>query len=108
MGDHGPLPPAELSRIYQAIRVVVLQEQERLARFLEGLPEWVAPGGRVAIISYASHEDRLVKAALHRQKGAAAAFTSLTKKPIVPGPEEIANNRRARSAKLRVFERTRD
>jgi 16S rRNA (cytosine1402-N4)-methyltransferase len=100
-----PLPPAELSRIYQAIRVVVLQELERLEQFLDGLPEWIAPGGRVAIISYASHEDRLVKTRLHRQKGPTAAFSSLTKKPIVPGSEEIANNRRARSAKLRVFER---
>jgi 16S rRNA (cytosine1402-N4)-methyltransferase len=104
MGDR-PLPPAELSRIYQAIRVVVLQEQERLEQFLDRLPEWIAPRGRVAIISYASHEDRLVKTKLHGQKGPTAAFSSLTKKPIVPGPEEIANNRRARSAKLRVFER---
>ena len=105
-GDRGPLAPAELSRIFQAIRVVVLQEQERLEQLLDGLPDWVAPGGRVAIISYASHEDRLVKRKLHSTKGPSAAFLPLSKRPIVPGPEEIASNRRARSAKLRVFERT--
>ncbi|MCA9728684.1 MAG: 16S rRNA (cytosine(1402)-N(4))-methyltransferase RsmH, partial [Candidatus Eisenbacteria bacterium] len=104
-GPEPPLPPAELSRIYQSIRVVVLQEFARLEQFLDGLPDWVAPGGRVAIISYASHEDRIVKSKLHGAKGPTAAFQSLTKKPIVPGTAEVARNRRARSAKLRVFER---
>jgi 16S rRNA (cytosine1402-N4)-methyltransferase len=93
--------PAELSRIFQAIRVLVLEEVPRLERFLAHVADWVVPGGRVVIIDYASHEDRRVKAALHRHP----EFRPLYKKPVVPSRTEVAANRRARSAKLRAYER---
>jgi len=103
-GDRpGDLGPAELSRLFQAIRVVVGQEMERLEEFLRAAPRWVAAGGRLVILTYASHEDRRVKELA--RPGGAASFVPVHKKPIAPGAAEIERNRRARSARLRCFER---
>ncbi len=101
-GDPGP---GELSRLFQAIRVEVNREMERLDRFLERAGDWIAPGGRLVIISYASHEERRVKGLARRGEGAPEAFRPLLRSPIRPGDDEVERNRRARSARLRCFER---
>ena len=98
----GTLGASEMSRIFQAVRVVVLEEMPRLERFLERAVDWVRPGGRVVFLTYASHEDRRVKHSLGRKDG---PFVPLQKKPMAPSRAEIAKNRRARSAKLRAYER---
>ena len=103
-GRPADLGPAELSRIFQAVRVVVLQEMERLEAFLEHAAEWIRPGGRLVIITYASHEDRRVKS-FALGDGAGRVFTPLRKKPLLPSSAEVRMNRRARSAKLRSFSR---
>jgi 16S rRNA (cytosine1402-N4)-methyltransferase len=101
-GDPGP---SEMSRLFQAIRVEVNHEMERLDRFLARADDWVAPGGRLVIISYASHEERRVKGLTRRGEGTPEAFAPLLRSPIRPGDDEVGRNRRARSARLRCFER---
>jgi len=78
---------------------------ENLEGFLRSAREVLAGGGRLAVISFHSLEDRLVKNDFKRNK-AAGFYRIVTKKPIVPSVQEIARNRRARSAKLRIAERT--
>lgn len=108
-----PIHPA--TRAFQAIRIAVNRELDELEGLLDVLPDLVRPGGRVAIISFHSLEDRRVKHAFAdpppepqphklpvepvRHKG---PWRALTKKPITPSPAEIAANPRCRSAKLRV------
>lgn len=94
--------PATL--IFQALRIAVNRELENLSILLSSLPDLLKPGGRVAIISYHSLEDRLVKNSfrIFEQNG---TFEVLTKKVIRPTPEEILRNPRSRSAKLRGAER---
>lgn len=104
-GDRPPgLGPSELSRLFQALRVEVCHEMERLDAFLADCADWIRPGGRLAVIAYASHEDRRVKG-LGKSKGEDLPFRPLRKSPVTPGREEVLRNRRARSAKLRCFER---
>ena len=102
---HRRIHPA--TRTFQALRIVVNGEMEQLEAGLESAVSLLARGGRLAMISFHSLEDRLVKRAFKRwtQIEAPRRFMNLYKKPITPGPEEIAQNRRARSAKLRVLER---
>ena len=96
----GRLHPA--TRTFQALRLAVNRELENLKRFLEQAPEVLKPGGRLVIISFHSLEDRLVKQAFrHDQR-----LEPLTKKPILPSPEEVSRNSRARSAKLRAAQKT--
>jgi len=90
------------TRVFQALRIAVNQELTALERFLAQAPAWLTPGGRIGIISFHSLEDRLVK---HRLRES-AILTVVTKKPIVPTPEEVATNPRARSAKLRLAARS--
>jgi 16S rRNA (cytosine1402-N4)-methyltransferase len=96
---YGRIHPA--TRVFQALRIVVNQELNVLETFLQKAPQWLKPGGRIAIISFHSLEDRLVKHAFKQSP----ELTVLTKKPIVPQEEEIKQNPRSRSAKLRIAER---
>ena len=93
------------TRTFQALRIWVNGELDGLDRFVSDAADRLEPGGRLAVITFHSLEDRIVK---HTMRGLAAdapgAFRVLTKKPIVPGEEEVAVNHRARSAKLRVGE----
>lgn len=95
----GGVDPA--TRTFQALRIAVNGELEQLEALLEALPDVVAPGGRVAILSFHSLEDRLVKRAFHDRD----AWEALTKKPVMATEEEAAANPRARSAKLRAARR---
>jgi 16S rRNA (cytosine1402-N4)-methyltransferase len=91
------------TRVFQALRIAVNRELESLARFLEGFSAHLAPGGRVAVISFHSLEDRMVKVSFReRSAGAEATLRVLTRKPVVPDDTEIAANPRAASAKLRA------
>jgi len=87
-------------RCFQALRIEVNDEFEALEKFLEKLPEALAPGGRVAILSFHSGEDRRVKKSFQRlfREG---IYCEVAPDPIRPTPEECNSNPRARSAKLR-------
>jgi 16S rRNA (cytosine1402-N4)-methyltransferase len=108
------------TRTFQALRIAVNDELGQLDAALAALPSLLKPGGRAAIISFHSLEDRKVKQAFRALCGQApdglprglpvrratkADFTALTKKPIVAGEEERSNNPRARSARLRAVEK---
>ncbi len=95
----GGVDPA--TRTFQALRIAVNGELSELEALLAAAPRVLAAGGVIAVISFHSLEDRLVKRALRDR----ATWRPLTKKPIVAGDDEIADNPRARSAKLRVAER---
>jgi 16S rRNA (cytosine1402-N4)-methyltransferase len=106
------------TRTFQALRLAVNEELEELSAFLEHIPGFLAPGGRVAVISFHSLEDRLVKWAFRRAaRGCSCPEEQMActcsgrprlrlvhKKPMTPSAEEVARNRRSRSAKLRVAE----
>jgi 16S rRNA (cytosine1402-N4)-methyltransferase len=96
---YGRINPA--TRVFQALRIAVNQELEVLEQFLDKAPHWLNPGGRIAIISFHSLEDRIVKHRLRELPD----LKVLTKKPIIPTEAEIAENGRSRSAKLRLAER---
>lgn len=93
---HGRIDPA--TRTFQALRIVANQELQILEKALQDIPEYLSEGGRFAVISFHSLEDRLVKHAFRND----SRLEILTKKPIQAGEIEIARNSRARSAKLRV------
>ena len=106
----------QLARIYQAFRIEVNDEMRSLEKFLEGAAASLRPGGRLAVITYHSIEDRMVKNFMRSGNIAGignkdafgrsdAPLRPVNRKPVVPGEEEIASNTRARSAKLRVAER---
>lgn len=92
------------TRTFLALRMAVNQEMENLQALLEAGPKLLKAGGRMAVISFQSMEDRLAKQAF-RAAQEAGGFDVLTKKPISPGESEIARNPRSRSAKLRVLQR---
>jgi len=98
----GRIHPA--TRIFQALRIAVNDELGALENGLDAAVELLKPGGRVAVISFHSLEDRIVK---WRFRGWAdhARVRVLTRKPLQPTPEETHSNPRARSAKLRVAEK---
>ncbi len=89
------------TRTMQALRIAVNDELGILERTLQQCASWFATGGRLAIISFHSLEDRLVKNAFRED----ARWNILTKKPLRPSDEEIQINPRSRSAKLRVAEK---
>lgn len=111
--------PAEFARLFQAVRIAVNDELGGLTRGLVSLRERLVPGGVLAVIAYHSGEDRAVKhsfrdwsTACHcppRQPictcGGVALGETVTRKPVLATPEEIARNPRARSAHLRVWRR---
>ena len=90
------------TRTFQALRIAVNGELDALQSALRRLPNYLKPGGRLAIISFHSLEDRIVKEAFRTDD----RLNAVTRKPIVASEEESSRNPRARSAKLRVAERT--
>lgn len=105
------------TRMFQALRIAVNDELGALERALESLPAFLAPGTRMAVVSFHSLEDRLVKrrflALAHVDKDPVTGqpvrepdFKVITRKPVTAGENELAANARARSAKLRVLERS--
>ena len=90
------------TRTFQALRIAVNDELDSLRRGLAAATERTRIGGRIAIISFHSLEDRIVKTTFRDDP----RLHALTKKPILPSAEESARNPRARSAKLRGAERT--
>ncbi len=95
----GGVDPA--TKTFQAFRIAVNGELDELEALITAAREVVKVGGAVAIISFHSLEDRIVKRALRDR----SAWEPLTKKPIVPGDDETGDNPRSRSAKLRVAQR---
>jgi 16S rRNA (cytosine1402-N4)-methyltransferase len=96
---HGPIDPS--TRVFQALRIAVNDELGLLDVTLHNIPDLLVPGGRAAVISFHSLEDRRVKWAFKSDSRMAV----LTKKPVSATAQEVAVNPRARSAKLRVAER---
>ncbi len=115
--DAGRIHPA--TRTFQALRIAVNREVEVLSAALAGALAALRPGGRIAVISYHSLEDRIVKRFVARESrdcieeplppmctcGHRAQVRAITKGVITSGPDEVRRNRRARSAKLRVAEK---
>jgi 16S rRNA (cytosine1402-N4)-methyltransferase len=115
--DAGRIHPA--TRTFQALRIAVNREVEVLGAGLAGALAALRPGGRLAVISYHSLEDRIVKRFVARESrdcieepkppvctcGHRAQLRPITKGVVTPGPDEVRRNRRARSAKLRVAEK---
>src|SRR6516164_655070 len=93
------------TRTFQALRIHVNRELDEIRALLEAAPTLLKPSGRLVVISFHSLEDRIVKDGL-REGAHKGIWTVLTKKPVVAGEEEIEQNPRARSAKLRAAERT--
>lgn len=92
------------TKTFLALRVAVNYEFENLTKGIQKAGQFLSPGGRMAIITFHSLEDRIVKetfAFMAKMGG----WKAVTKKPVVPSQEEIERNNRARSAKLRVIER---
>lgn len=98
----GRIHPA--TRVFQALRVAVNHELENLERFLPQVWRYLRPGGRLAVISFHSLEDGIVKRFLREAK-LEGTFRELTKRPVVADAAERKRNPRSRSAKLRVAER---
>ncbi len=106
-------------RSFQAIRIAVNGELEAVSAVMEAAPDCLRTGGRLAVISFHSLEDRIVKTAIAAREngctcprdfpvcvcGFVQTMKSITKKPITPSARELAENPRSRSAKLRVAER---
>ena len=114
---HGPIHAA--TRTFQALRMAVHEELENLRRGIRAGVNILKPGGRMVVISFHSLEDGLVKREMGVLKkgcicppgqalctcGRVQTISPLTRKPMVPSPEEVNNNPRSRSAKLRAAER---
>ena len=122
----GAMPAAALrekqhpaKRCFQAIRIAVNDELGAISRMMETAPDKLKPGGRLCVISFHSLEDRIVKSGIAAREngctcpreapictcGFVKTLKSVTRKPILPGEEELSANPRSRSAKLRVAER---
>jgi 16S rRNA (cytosine1402-N4)-methyltransferase len=93
------------TRTFQALRIAVNRELERLEHFLQKAPQFLKPEGRLVVLSYHSLEDRLVKQACVRWEKE-GVMRRITKKPVTPPDEEVRQNPRSRSVKMRVAERT--
>jgi 16S rRNA (cytosine1402-N4)-methyltransferase len=114
---HGKINPA--TKTFQAIRIEVNRELDSLTQFLSAAVGALASHGRLAVISFHSLEDRIVKEVFRENArgcicpqdfpvclcGNLAKLTILNRKPIISGPDEVEGNPRSRSAKLRVCEK---
>ncbi len=112
--------PADFARIFQAVRIAVNEELESLGRALPALRDRLEPGGVFVVIAYHSGEDGLVKRAFREWSASCVCpprqpmctcrgtplGTTLTRKPIMPSAEEVRINSRARSARLRAWQRS--
>lgn len=105
-----------LAKVYQAFRIEVNHEMRSLEKFLDGAALSLKAGGRLAVITYHSLEDRMVKNFIRSGNAdgqmvkdiygrSSAPLLQVTRKPLLPAEEEIGRNTRARSAKLRVAEK---
>ena len=106
-------------RTFQAIRIEVNHELEALEHSIDGMIDLLNPGGRLSIITFHSLEDRIVKTRFRENEnpcvcppdfpvcvcGRKSKGRVVTRKPVAPGQEELERNKRAKSSKLRVFER---
>ena len=101
-GFRGKTHPA--TQTFQALRIAVNDELGSVETLLKVLPQIIVPGGRAAVLTFHSLEDRLVKNRF-KELAAQGGWKLVNKKVIVPSYQEICQNRRARSAKLRVLER---
>ena len=116
-GDRQKIDPA--TKVFQALRIEVNEELQSLSRFLAAAVEKLNAGGKLAVISYHSLEDRLVKEAFRREAGvclcppklpvcvcgARRALIVLTRRPVRPSEAEVRRNPRSRSARLRAAEK---
>ncbi len=107
-------------RTYQAIRIALNRELDVLQNSLDGFIDFLNPGGRLCVITFHSLEDRITKTNFKRNEntctcppdfpvcvcGNKSKGKVITRKPILPGEEELSANKRSQSAKLRVFEKT--
>jgi len=107
------------TRVFQALRIVVNRELERLETFIQAVPSMLVKDGRISIISFHSLEDRIVKQRLRAFEngctcprqfplcicGFVKQMESVTRKPVIADPDELKANPMARSAKLRVAQR---
>ncbi len=98
--ENGRINPA--TRTFQALRIAVNDELENLSNALPQAARLLQPGGRILVITFHSLEDKIVK---DFAKSAQPSLRAVTKKPIVPSEQEVRQNSRSRSAKLRVYER---
>ena len=105
-----------LAKLYQALRIEVNEEMRSLEKFLQGAAESLKQGGKLAVITYHSLEDRMVKNFIktgnvegNEQRdvygNSEVPLKAVNRKPILPAEEEIQTNTRARSAKLRIAEK---
>lgn len=107
MPGGGRLHPA--TQVFQALRIWVNDEGGQLQALLDAIPALMAPGATVAIIAFHSGEDRMVKDAFRDlAAGRYAGWQRQTRKPQVPSEDEVRDNPRARSARLRVIRRVTD
>jgi len=110
--------PADFARLFQAVRIAVNEELSGLETALPAFRDALRPGGRLAVITYHSGEDRAVKHAFREWASACVCPPGqpmctcrgrplgrlVSRKPVVPDPDEVAANPRARSAHLRIFQ----
>jgi 16S rRNA (cytosine1402-N4)-methyltransferase len=101
-GRRGKIHPA--TRTFQALRIAVNRELENLNRALIDIPPLLKPGGRFCVVSYHSLEDRAVKLAFRERNKEPQKWVVVTPKPLRPSAEEMKNNPRSRSARMRVLE----
>jgi 16S rRNA (cytosine1402-N4)-methyltransferase len=101
-GQWSRIHPA--TRTFQALRIAVNNELENLAALLASAPQLLSKNGYIAVISFHSLEDRLVKTNF-KDNQSKDVYTIITKKPITPSRSEVLQNRRSRSAKLRIAQR---
>jgi 16S rRNA (cytosine1402-N4)-methyltransferase len=121
-GQHAGQRIHPATRTFQALRIAVNGELQSLTETLPQAVNLLAPGGRLAVLTFHSLEDRIVKQFVQRESrdcicppdipvcvcGHHATLRPVNRKPLQPGPAEVANNARSRSAKLRIAERLAD